>query len=198
MFPLPTDNKRHRYCQKCYSEKVKDVDINKKRMYKCGECGEVFDRLIDIDPKIEWWIDQNTKEYYHETAGIFVSNNKKELLLIERTLFPYAMTVPAGHVDKGEDPTKAALRELWEETGIKTKNLVHFKSMDIDNDPCRRGADIHKWHIYKYLQTQNIRIKADINEGKNPKWLSLDESLQNKLTQPVFFLLKEFGNKLLF
>ena len=28
--------------------------------------------------------------------------------------------MPQGGIDEGEDPAKAALRELWEETGIKS------------------------------------------------------------------------------
>ncbi len=32
--------------------------------------------------------------------------------------------MPQGGLDKGEDPTKAALRELWEETSIKSVSLI--------------------------------------------------------------------------
>ena len=31
--------------------------------------------------------------------------------------------MPQGGVDPGEDPDKAALRELWEETGVETENV---------------------------------------------------------------------------
>lgn len=196
-FPLPTDNKIHRYCQKCHSEEIEKVIIDSKEMFKCNKCGGIFNRNINIDPKIKWWVDPDTKEYWHESVGVFVTNPKKELLLIERTLYPYAFTIPAGHVDTGENPKETAQRELWEETGIKTASLIHFKDMDIEYDPCIRGADKHRWLVYKYLLKEEKEIVPDISEGKNPKWLSLTESLQNKLTPPVLYLLKKFGDKLL-
>lgn len=196
-FPLPTDNLRHRYCQNCYSEEVEDIVIDEKRLYKCNKCGKTFDRLIDIDPKLIYWVDKETKEYWHESVGVIVSNQKKQILLIERTIYPYGHTIPAGHLETGEIPEKAAIRELFEETRIKTSTLNHFIDEDIDIDPCRRGADKHRWHIYKYLLKEEKKIAADIGEGKNPKWLSLTQSLQKKLTPPVLYLLKKYGDKLL-
>jgi len=165
-------------------------------MYECHECGGIFDRLIDIDPHIIWWVDQDTKEYWHESVGVFVTNLNKELLLIERTIYPYAITIPAGHVDSGENPKEAALRELWEETGIRAPDLIHFKDIDIDIDPCRRGADKHRWHVYKYLLEEEREITPDAGEGKNPKWLSFEEVMRNKLTPPVSYLLKKYGEEL--
>lgn len=32
------------------------------------------------------------------------------------------LTFPGGKLDKDEDPNKAAIREVWEETGLLTKN----------------------------------------------------------------------------
>ncbi len=48
--------------------------------------------------------------------------------------FRYALNkvtleVPAGKLEKGEDPTEAALRELSEETGITAKNIVSLGAL---------------------------------------------------------------------
>ncbi len=49
---------------------------------------------------------------------MFVRNPEGKFLFFERTIFPFAFTVPAGHVDAGEEPDIAALRELEEEVGL--------------------------------------------------------------------------------
>lgn len=196
-FPLPTDGKRHRYCQNCLSENVYDVDIKRKRHYQCDNCKNKYDRLIDIDPALSFWVDPQTKDYWHESVGVFVSNPAKKILFIVRTIFPYGYTVPAGHLEKGENPEKAAIRELFEETSIQTNHLDLFKVEDILDDPCRRGADSHRWHVYTYQLQKNQKITPNKEEGKKPCWLTIEEALTKKMTKPVDFLLRKYGSKLI-
>jgi 8-oxo-dGTP pyrophosphatase MutT (NUDIX family) len=197
IFTLPTDNKRHRYCQNCYSENVHDEWVNGRREYKCDDCHNKYDRLIDIDPQLVWWVDRETKEFCHESVAIFVSNPRKQILIIERTIYPYAFTIPSGHLEVGEIPEEAAKRELKEESNIDAKKLELFKELDIDFDLCLKGADVHWWHVYKYFQKRDMEIIVDPEEGKNPKWMSIDEALRHKLTPPVKYLLQTYGEKLL-
>ncbi len=58
----------------------------------------------------------------HDTASIVIERNGK-FLLIKRANKPQkgAWAVPGGHVDKGETPKQAALREALEEIGCKVK-----------------------------------------------------------------------------
>ncbi len=39
------------------------------------------------------------------------------------------LEVPAGKLEKGEDPKEAALRELSEETGLEAKTIIHIGDM---------------------------------------------------------------------
>ena len=52
-----------------------------------------------------------------------VLNDKKEVLLVKRTNAPYRgrWCLPGGFVEKGETVEEAAMRECFEETGIRTK-----------------------------------------------------------------------------
>ena len=198
VFPVPQDNKRHRHCQKCFSEKVRDVVTDGKTFYHCEDCGGTYDRLIDFNPDRIWWVDPKTKEYWHESVGGFVFRDDEKILLIERTLFPYGLTIVAGHLGPDEDPMAGAIRELYEESGIKATEVNLFTEEDLLTDPCRSGADCHRWHLYT-LQVLNPypTINTDKEEGKNPQWLTINEALAEDLTFPTRYFLNKYGNSLL-
>lgn len=57
------------------------------------------------------------------TAGIFIINQKKEILLTHATnSSKKSWGIPKGLAEDGEDNTSAAIREVEEETGIKFNN----------------------------------------------------------------------------
>lgn len=195
-FPLPTDGSYHEFCPSCHSEKIHAIKDGEKTFYRCDKCQNISPRLIVIDPKIVWWVDEATKEYWHESVGIFVFNPENKVLFFERTLFPFVLTVPAGHLDTGEEPETSAKRELMEETGIQSDNFKLFSEEDILGDKCRRGADNHKWHLY----TTHVEKANDIKiseEGLRPVWLTLEGALQHKdLAYPSRFFIEKYSNKL--
>ena len=189
-FSLPQDNKRHFYCINCDFPDNVEIKVDGKSKYKCNNCGKVLDRRIDLDPKITWWVDPNSKELWHESVGVFVHNKENKILFIERTIYPYGFTIPAGHLDKDEAAQQAACRELFEETGIKTDNLkLIFEGALADK--CRKGADYHMWHLYKFLLEKDQEIITDESEGKNPVWKNVDEALTGELTSPVRYFLEK-------
>ena len=196
-FPIKEDGTRHRYCIACHSENINDVDVEGKKTYQCHECGKLEERLIDIDPKMSYWIDDTTKEYWHESVGVFIFDSKNRILVFDRTIYPYNHTIPAGHLEKGEDPKSSAIRELREETGLIVNDLDHVVDEDVTNDLCRRGANCHRWHVYKGHVDVNEIVKITKHEGKDPKWLSIEELTNTKLTAPVEFLVKKYADKIL-
>jgi len=194
-FPLPTDGQYHQYCEKCHSESIHRIFEKEKTFYLCEHCGYKSPRLIVIDPKIVWWIDEKTKEYWHESVGIFVFNKSGKALFFERIIYPFALTIPAGHLDIGEDVETAIRRELKEEAGLKIDVVNLFAEEDVNGDQCRRGADIHKWHLY----TAEIASVGDIkinDEGIQPVWLSLEEALRKDLVYPVRHFIEKYGQTL--
>lgn len=59
-------------------------------------------------------------------VGIVAVNDKKEIILVKQFRKPFdevLIEIPAGKLEKGEDPYNCALRELEEETGKKHWNL---------------------------------------------------------------------------
>jgi isopentenyldiphosphate isomerase len=69
---------------------------------------------------------------WHRTVHIWIRNNKGELLLQKRALtkevYPGYWDIScAGHIDAGESPETAALRELSEELGVqRNKNELVY------------------------------------------------------------------------
>jgi 8-oxo-dGTP diphosphatase len=69
----------------------------------CTQCG----RVHFIDPKV--------------AVGLLVTDDQGRLLLIQRANDPEGgkWSIPAGFLDAGEDPARAAEREGLEETGLR-------------------------------------------------------------------------------
>lgn len=59
-------------------------------------------------------------------AFILVVNPQNEVLLVKQYRYPiqqYKWNLPGGGIEKGEDPAAGAIREVYEETGIKVDKV---------------------------------------------------------------------------
>jgi putative (di)nucleoside polyphosphate hydrolase len=63
-------------------------------------------------------------EGYRPCVGIFLLNSDNGIFVGERLDTPNAWQMPQGGIDDGETPLEAARRELTEETGITTAELL--------------------------------------------------------------------------
>lgn len=76
---------------------------------------------------------------YHLAVGAWVMDPEGNILLTKRSMqksfAPGKWENTAGHVQAGEDPADAILRELWEETGIRAakENLVLLGNAKLDH-----------------------------------------------------------------
>lgn len=181
-FRVPDDNKEHRICIVCKHENVDRIQQSSHIVYHCNNCNKTRTRTLYFNQH-KWWIDKN-KELWHESAGVFVRNGSNQYLFFERNEFPIALTIPAGHVDIGEDPLNTAKRELQEEVGIEAKALVYLGANNVSGDSCSSGADAHRLNAYflNYDSPQTIIVKE---EGDKPVWLSLEEASTTNLAPAV-------------
>lgn len=108
----------------------------------CPRCGtpvkrqELFGKARPVCPHCEWIHFDDPKV----AAAVLVEQDGR-ILLVRRVNEPYRglWTLPAGFVDAGEDPARAAERECLEETGlsVRVKRVLDV----IAGKEHERGAD---------------------------------------------------------
>ncbi len=103
--------------------------ISSKQVYDCGLFRVTEDRAVD--PKTGFQI-QRSVVRHAGSAVVMAVDAKKRILLVRQYRLPagrYLWELPAGRLDPGETPLKAARRELAEETGVRAsewKKLAAF------------------------------------------------------------------------
>ena len=101
-----------------------------------------------------------------------------------------AWQMPQGGIDEGEKPRGAALRELWEETGVtadlvevvdKTKGWVTY---DLPPDLLGHAwggkyrGQRQKWFLLRFLGSDDqVNIATDHPEFSHWRWIGADEML---------------------
>lgn len=99
---------------------------------------------------------------YRRNVGIAVFNKDGKIWVGKRLGEdgPYAWQCPQGGIDKGEKPGRAALRELFEETGLKGQNL-------------ERIGKIKPWLYYDFTpEALSGRRRKWTNKGQRQKWFA--------------------------
>jgi 8-oxo-dGTP diphosphatase len=111
-----------RYCILC-GQTLEPKNLHGHNYPTCSACGWVY----FADPKV--------------ASAVFVENDGK-VLLVQRIYEPSkgSWALPAGFIDAGEDPARAAERECLEETGliVEAQELLDMTT----GREHRRGADI--------------------------------------------------------
>jgi 8-oxo-dGTP pyrophosphatase MutT (NUDIX family) len=81
---------------------------------------------------------------------------------------------PKGHIERGEEPAQAALREVREETGLSQLDVV--APVDVIEWTFRfRGRRIHKTCHFFALRTDDVRTRPQRGEGITAcRWVTLD------------------------
>lgn len=90
---------------------------------------------------------------------------------------PYRWQMPQGGIDKGEDPQKASLRELYEETGIQSVSLLaeskDWLTYDLPDELIGIGlkgkfrGQKQKWFAYRFEgKLEEIQIDPPVTGEK--------------------------------
>ncbi|MCA9819779.1 MAG: NUDIX hydrolase [Nitrosarchaeum sp.] len=99
--------------------------MKKKKIYQGKILGlSVYDGIIE-GRKVK----REMIEHRGASAMLAFDENKK-VILVKQHRFPhgFVLEIPAGTMEKGEEPIKCAFREFQEETGYKAKKMTHLIS----------------------------------------------------------------------
>ena len=125
-----------------------------------------------------------TREFIEHGGGacvLYVKDGK--VLLVRQYRYPYAESIyeiPAGKLDKGEEPIKTAVRELEEEGGLIAEELkllyVMYPSPGYTNE---------KIYIYQALSARETAAKLDEGEFLDAEYIPLDQVKQMLLNGEI-------------
>lgn len=117
---------------------------------------------------------RNSEEGHVTGSGILIQHNK--ILLIQHRYIKEWFQ-PGGHIDPGETPLQAAIREVEEETGWKTKPSSLNIPIDIDvhtipANPIKNEGE--HFHVdFAYLLIPDEQTQA--SDPEQSAWFDLDQ-----------------------
>jgi putative (di)nucleoside polyphosphate hydrolase len=134
---------------------------------------------------------------YRQSVGIMLINAENRIWIGRRVAsaetagaIPYRWQMPQGGITQGEDPANAALRELHEETGVRSARIIAEASgwlaYDFPQEVLNslngkyRGQKM-KWFAVRFFGGDS-EIYIDADHGGGPefdawRWAAIDELL---------------------
>ncbi len=114
----------------------------------------------------------------HYSVGALVQNENNEYFLMDRKYEPYGFAGMAGHVDAGEYPLQALMREGREEMGVELHNVRPILAEEVPWNHCRNDGinriEIHYWHLYS-ARVNVSDITVNEHEARRWGWFTKDE-----------------------
>ena len=150
---------------------------------------------------------------YRQCVGVVLANPRGLVFAGQRIDNPGpAWQMPQGGIDPGEEPQDAALRELWEETGV-TRDKVSLEGRteewvpyDLPHDLVpkiwngRYRGQEQLWFLLRFHGTDaDIRIATEHPEFSRWQWMAPDDLIERivPFKQHIYrHVFDTFGNQL--
>jgi len=124
--------------------------------------------------------------------------NKGKFLVLKRSntedIFPNKWELPSGKVEFGEDPNKALIREIKEETGLIIENFFPLKCTHyIIEKPDKKRHTVQIIYMVNLLRINNIVLAE---EHDDYKWITIDDLKELNTFDDMVEILNEASEKL--
>jgi 8-oxo-dGTP pyrophosphatase MutT (NUDIX family) len=138
------------------------------------------DALVATLARLEWPGDPfSENDDHHLTASVFVISSRGVILHRHRRLHLWLQ--PGGHVERGEGPEDAALRETLEETGLVAHHLDPVNLFHVDQHPGPRG---HTHYDLRYVVVAPP-LDPSPPEGESPDVVWFDFDAAQRQCEPT-------------
>lgn len=139
----------------------------------------------------------------HFTASAFVVNEEKTKMLVLYHNIYDGWIYPGGHADGEEDLLKVAVREVYEETGLKVKvldeNFYAIQTLPVVGH-IKRGKYVSSHvcldvvFLFEAKETDKLIIKEDENQGI--KWVLFKDAFDDSMVDYIRPIHKKLVKKL--
>lgn len=121
---------------------------------------------------------KSTREVVYHHGGVCVAalTEKDELIFVRQFRYPYrevVLELPAGKLEKGEDPYEAGLRELGEEAGVTSEKMLSLGKFYPTPGYCSEII-----HLYFAENLTAVGQHLDDGEFLNVEKISLKKAVQ--------------------
>lgn len=141
--------------------------------------GQIEDR--DIIHKTGLW---------HREVACWIMNKKGEVLIQKRALtkkqYPGKYAIVAGHLELGEDPKDAAVRETMEEVGLEI-NVERLEFLFVGEDKSKPKGSTNNSFLYNYFYMTDLEIKdfrINLEELSEVKYIDI-EKLEKEINEKL-------------
>ncbi len=118
---------------------------------------------------------ERSLEIGHITASAFIVDKKNEKILLLHHKKLNKWLQPGGHCDGEENVLKVAIKEVYEETGLKIDSLESdIFDLDIHTIPSNKTISQHEHFDIRFLFDLDSALQTRINEESNQlAWVSV-------------------------
>lgn len=146
---------------------------------------------------------------YRSNVGVVVFNSRGKVLVGERLHYPGIFQFPQGGIDNGEEPDEAAIRELYEETGLQPDRgpigeirdwLYYDFPEDVPERLKKYQGQKQKWYFF-FWDGSPSELKLDLHEREfaSIKWSDIDTVVEEIVffKKPVYLRIAKEGKMII-
>lgn len=142
-------------------------------------------------PTVQHVVEKSMERTPKLVSAALVLNDQGEVFLGRCPKFNYAWIAPGGHIEPGEDPADAAVREVWEELGVRVGAPTYLKFHEWFSPDYKQVGALFHCHNYAVVMHPGQEITIN-DEYDDYVFLSPEEALEVENLHPTARMIIEY------